>query len=357
MNWSLPLEYELMMKLSKLESYLGGEGQFNEQDYLFVNTAYDPALAPVESEYGEEAQTVITDRKKLGDFFSLLIRHGNKHKYILCDITFLLPTPGDSNLKKVVSQVPKLIAPSEYDYMTGKLLPSVLPVKTAQADYITYEGIVSKMRLYANETGTKTLPTIMYEDLSGKISSAKAAGLFYAGSYIPRSVYPRYFFDRERMRKHEFSLGKLIQLLSIGDTLFYSNVIRNRILLIGNFSSDIHPTFIGPMPGSLVLFNTYLTLQAGYHLLHWSWFLFALACFTFISYRELFHGEKEAKIEMTNWKMMLKNIITVGSWCLLISFISGMLFKVHITIILMIVYIEIFRHIGNLKWLMIKQKA
>jgi hypothetical protein len=349
------MEYELMMKLNKLETYIGGEGKFDEENYLFINTAYEPSLTNVETEYGEDGKIVVTDREKLGTFFELMNYFGNRHKYILCDIFFNIRTDNDSLISQNIAITKNIIIPAEYDPENHQLNKPVFDVKYAQADYITYEGIVSKIRLFADESKSKTLPLVMYEDCNNVNIRTASLGLFHNGSYIPRSIYPRYYFDREKMRKHEISLSKLLHLLMIKDTLFYNDVLKNKILILGNFSEDLHPSFIGPLPGSLILFNTFLTLEAGYHKLHWSWFLFALLSFTFLCYREFFKGEKEAAVEKTNLQKFLKNILSVAVWCLLISFVSGILFKVHITIILMIIYMELFRHIGKLKWLMVKK--
>ena len=44
LNWSVPLENEMMTAFNKLESYLSGHGKFDPSRYLFVNTAYDQSI-------------------------------------------------------------------------------------------------------------------------------------------------------------------------------------------------------------------------------------------------------------------------------------------------------------------------
>ena len=356
LNWSLPLEYEMMMKLNKLETHIGGQGKFNEKNYLFINTAYNAELIDIETEYGEEGKVTIVDRELLGRFFKKINEFGNDHRFILCDILFNIRTENDSLLEKNISEIKNLVIPAEYDKEQEHILEPIFQVSNAQADYITYEGVVSKIRLFAEESRRKTLPLLMYEKFNGLSTHVNSLGLTYKRNYIPRSIYPRYYFDRERMRNYEMSLGNLVEVLNVSDTLFYNEVIKGKILVIGNFTNDIHPTFVGYLPGSLILLNTFLTLEDGYHLLNWTWFIFIIICFTILSYFEFFKHEKEAAEENVNIKKLLKNILNVALWCLVISFLSGLIFKIHTTVILLIVYVELFRHVGKIKWFMVKNK-
>jgi hypothetical protein len=268
-----------MMVLNKTESFLSGHGRFEQEDYLFINTAYDQAITKAETEYGDTGTIAISDRYLLAEFFEKMAAHGNKHQYILCDILFDQPSTADSQLNRSISKIRKIIAPTEYDKEKKQLLQPVINVPAAQADYITYEGLVSKVRLFASDSRSKTLPLRMYEDRNGVEVNVKRFGLFYKGNYIPRSVYPRYFFNSEAISQHEMRLKQVVDVLKINGDAFYESAIKGKVIVIGNFTTDKHNTFIGPMPGSLVLFNTYLTLQAGYHMLRIRWLLFALAAF------------------------------------------------------------------------------
>src|SRR4030095_7689109 len=116
----------------------------------------------------------------------------------------------------------------------------------AQADYITYEGLVSKVRLYVSESRSKTLPLVMYEDRNSVKVKATPVGLFYNRSYIPRSVYPRYFFDMASMKQHEMRLKQVVDILKLNGKSFYESAIKGKIIIIGNFSADISKHFVGP---------------------------------------------------------------------------------------------------------------
>src|SRR6266496_4286432 len=142
LNWSVPLEYEMMMAMNKAESFVGGHGNFEEGNYLFINTAYDVTLIRSETEYGDSGLIPVTDRRLLAEFFEKLTQYGNLHKYVLCDILFDKRTNEDSFLNKSFERLSKAIIPSEYDKEEHHLKAPFFKVKSAQADYITYEGLV-----------------------------------------------------------------------------------------------------------------------------------------------------------------------------------------------------------------------
>ena len=347
LNWSVPLEYEMMTAMNKLETFAGTTGKFNKSNCLFINTAYDLDLVQTETEYGDEGYVVITNRELLAQLFEKLASFGNKHKYVLCDILFDVATNKDSMLHEAFKKIKKIIIPDEYNEHNRKLENPIFHVKHAQADYITYEGMVSKIRLYASESKSKTLPLLMFEDYNNVKTSATSLGLVYKNSYIPSSMYPRYFFDRHSMNQFELRLKSVVDVLK--DTLSYNNLIKDKMIVIGNFSSDTHFTPIGAMPGSLILFNTYLTLESSYHLLGFGWFIFAIICFSFLCYAEFIYKKENPSVTDKNWRTLTWHLLGITGVCVFISLISGLIFRVHITIIPVILYLEIFRHIGKIK--------
>src|SRR5215203_765527 len=348
LNWSLPLEYEMMMMLNKTESFIGGQGRFDEQDYLFINTAYDQVLIETETEYGDTGTLAIADRYMLATFFDKMAEFDNKHQYILCDLFFDHSSGADSLLNNSLKKIKKIIAPTEYDKKRKRLIEPKINIQAAQADYITYEGLVSKVRLYAEDSRSKTLPLVMFEDRNDIKIKTKALGLFYGGDYLPRSVYPRYFFDAETIKEHEMPLKQVVDVLQINGKAFYESAIQGKIVIIGNFSSDRHNTFVGPMPGSLVLFNTYLTLQAGYAMLGVRWLFFALLAFTGLCYYELIYKKERTSVTNRSWHRLFVHLLGVTGLCMFISILSGLFFGVHITIIPVIIYLELIRNLKKI---------
>lgn len=348
LNWSLPLEYEMMMMLNKTESFVAGHGRFHEQDYLFINTTYDQVLIETETEYGDTGTIAIADRHLLAMLFDKMAEFDNRHQYILCDVFFDHSSSADSFLNNSLKKIKKIIAPTEYDKKEKRLVEPKINIQTGQADYITYEGLVSKVSLYAENSRSKTLPLRMYEDCKDIKVKKKALGMFCDGDYIPRSVYPRYFFDAEAIKKHEMRLKQVVDILYINGKGFYESALQGKIIIIGNFTSDRHNTFVGPMPGSLVLFNTYLTLQAGYPMLGAGWLFFALLAFAGLCYYELIYKKEKTSITNRSWHRLFLHLLGVTGLCLFISILSGLIFGVHITIIPVIIYLELIRNLKKI---------
>lgn len=336
-NWSLPLEDEMMTLVNKTENYLFKEGRFKDSSFLFINTAYDNKLLRIEMEDGDSGNIVITDRTMLAKLFKKIADHDNQHRYILCDLLFDKPSEDDSRLICEMERLNKIIFPSTGP---GKDLYNALDNKTAQAEYVTFEGMVSKIRLYSKGTHSKTLPLQMYEDCHNERKSHTGfMGLWCSNYYIPTAIYPRYFFNRHQVEKHELRLSQAVKLLEMNDSLFYNSSFKNRVIVIGDFSTnyDTHPTLIGQyVPGSIILFNTFLTLEAGYHLHGWMWFVFIMISFGLLTYYELYHRRKGV---VNGWSVIL-NFLQLSGLCILLSLISNLVFNIHTTILPMIVYFE-----------------
>jgi hypothetical protein len=336
-NWSIPLEDEMMTLVNKAENYLFKEGKFKDSSFLFINTAYDNNLLRIAMEDGDSGNIVITDRMLLSRLFKKMADHNNQHRYILCDLLFDKPSENDGKLACEIDRLDKIIFPST---SSGEELQNAITQKSAHAEYVTFEGMVSKIRLYSKSTHSKTLPLQMYEGCNKKRKSEKSfMGLWCNNYYIPTAIYPRYFFNSHQVKKHELRLSQVIKLLEINDSLFYNSSLKGRVLVIGDFSTnyDRHPTLLGQyVPGSIILFNTFLTLEAGYHLHGWAWFVFIIISFGLLTYYELYHKKKEPG---NGWSVIL-NLLQLSGLCILLSLISNLVFNIHTTILPMIVYFE-----------------
>ena len=133
-------------------------------------------------------------------------------------------------------------------------------------------------------------------------------------------------------------------------------MIRNKIIVVGNFKEDMHFTPLGPMPGSLILLNTYLTLESGYHILKWSWFVFAFFCFALLCYYELYIKKQSQEKKEKSLKSLFGHFLGLSGLCILLSLVSGLIFKVHITILPLILYIEAARYLQHVKLSFLKKK-
>jgi len=71
------------------------------------------------------------------------------------------------------------------------------------------------------------------------------------------------------------------------------SVLKNKFIIIGDSENDIHITYLGKMPGTLILWNSYLTLYKHQATISVKW-LFMLFFFYFlISYWIIIHPERK----------------------------------------------------------------
>jgi hypothetical protein len=345
-NWSLSLEDELIVKMNKIQTFADHERK--KENVLFINTAHDNSLIEFESEDGDSGNLVIADRQLLSRFFRQLADHHNGHRFVLCDILFDYPSPSDSLFRHEVARVQKLIMPKQFDEENHAVLPSVIQSNSALAVYEKFEPRVSKMMLYARSIHEKTLPMKMYEACSGSAATVLPArfGLWGNNKYIPSSIYPRYYFDQESMKPFEMSLRKVVESLeSENGGWFYDNFVKGRYVLIGNFSSDIHPTPIGFLPGSMVLFNTFLTLQSNYHQHSLLWFVYLFAGLTLLCYYE-FYYKRQDRLNKTVYAV--SRFLGLSGLVIAMSLGSYFLFHVHTTILPVILYFEAFHFVTRI---------
>src|ERR1700761_6862644 len=91
-----------------------------KNNIVFIDVSKDPAVADDE-EYGppdstlKGAQRVITDRYKLNRLFSILNQHPNAYQYVICDVLFEKPGPGDELLKPQIEKLKHVICSAIWD--------------------------------------------------------------------------------------------------------------------------------------------------------------------------------------------------------------------------------------------------
>ena len=60
--------------------------------------------------------------------------------------------------------------------------------------------------------------------------------------------------------------------------------LEDKIVVIGDFTTDVHDTYLGPQPGSLICINAYHALQQGDHYFHWGWAFVQFIIYFIIGY-------------------------------------------------------------------------
>jgi hypothetical protein len=129
------------------------------------------------------------------------------------------------------------------------------------------------------------------------------------------------------------------------DDIIHGNT-KGKILVIGAFDEgDMHETIYGQTPGPLILLNAYLAILHKDNLVNWSFILFLFVGFYFISYK-CFSNKDFLEIflkKATKKKGIISKIISIAGYLLyfvLLSIISYFMFNIHLTVLVLSIYME-----------------
>jgi hypothetical protein len=124
-------------------------------------------------------------------------------------------------------------------------------------------------------------------------------------------------------------------------------MFSGKLIIIGDFNEDVHKTSAGLMPGMLIVYNAYLTLRDGNHIMKFSWILLMIAGFTWISYRILtrkgfgiFNVLKEKT--KSGWVHFLLDSVDELFFLSLLTLVSYFFFNIQINILILLVYLKLF---------------
>ncbi|MDB5014604.1 MAG: hypothetical protein JWQ25_2806 [Daejeonella sp.] len=312
-----------------------------EKDFLFINLAYEKALIPLESGLGNE---VVTDRAKLAAFFDILKRNQKQVKFTVCDVFLKGTSESDSLLQNSVKGIPNIVFPTHHNE-EGKVEQLDLQVPHALADYRMASGGFLKFKLFQDDS-LLTIPVYLFEKTQNKHIKASNGISWENGHPSFNSIVIDYQIrSHELFEQGEYPVVNLSELLILPEEVIVTEFLKNRIVLMGDFNNDVHETVFGPMPGTLILLNVYLTLKDGYHLLSLSWLLFILTGYTVFSRLMLFPENDNQTLKNINWVGPLLGSATYLS---LLSVCSYLLFNIHLQVLVLTLYINLLRYIIRL---------
>ena len=232
----------------------------------FVNVSYDLELIDKIVDGETIGNTVIVDRKKLYGLLSYLDKKRD-YKYILLDVFFEKGdiSPVDSALFSLINSMPRIVIPYSGE-RKDTLASARLYDKAGRASYFStmLETDFVKYPYYSD--GIKSLPLMMYEDKNLYGNNLRSYWLWYSDNW--RLARKSVILNLETSFPETIqNLGELINpqspLIKVDTTL-----TSNKYIIIGDFfERDKHNTYKGEIPGSIILFNAYLALLHGQHLL------------------------------------------------------------------------------------------
>ncbi len=369
-NYNLAGEEAQVKTALFADKFFHSPAYVNDTNFVFIDVSRSKQLIPAPDGTGNR---VITDRKTIAAFLDLLGRDV-QHKMILCDVLFDMPSPDDELLSNSLSKTGKLLIPFSKDAQ-GILQPLFKDVPNAYAGYQKSSGFKATGNLlkydYFITSEIPGVPVSMFEMVHQHKIEYHIGWLEVNGKVFLKQhfFYPR--ISEKRLRS-ETDGSKIIPIHEMND-LLQNDVQLNRvffkdkIVLIGDFETDIHPTVEGATAGSLILANLFLSLDKNDPQVTISWLLYILLSYMVLSFvfftppwklsihsasrvRRLLRGllsgvQKQKTLKGLSQLSFLKLLMKYLNFtlCLLImSIISFVIFRKHIDQVYVLLYFWLF---------------
>lgn len=342
-NLGFPISGEklLLSRIEMVRGYFKRPKAHFTDSVLFINVTYDKELRPITDKNGIAlGYAPVTNRQKLLRLLEYLNKKDD-YKYILLDVFFpkRIHTKWDEELFETILSMPRIVIPCHSD---EAIADERLMKKAGLADYITTYSESDFVKYPYFTSKQKSIPVKMYEEMTGR--DIKKHGPFYTdGCRLVRSSIVLTFdikantliADNRELIWHNLGMNLLgdsiPELKAQGDSLLYvPNKTSDKYIIIGAYNGDdSHATFLGEESGAVILFNAYISLLHGHHVISISLFVILFATFFILSYLALSRRHIKDVLQTmiqtsTNrWKRrVLKVLNWLCSWIGLSVFLS-----------------------------------
>ena len=263
-----------------------------QQEMLLVNIAYDKQLIEKTDEYGMPAgNTDITDRTKLLEFLHFL-RSTNQYRYIFLDVRFengYCGTEADSALFAEIRSMRNIVIANHSDI---EIADSSLLEKAAISDYKATIVATNFARYKYSYNGYPTMPLYAYREITG--NTINNHFLYY--SCDGKLCYNSLFIDFPVEDFGEYNEKNVKQYYNLGSDLLdgYSEedmavLTKGKYIIIGDMIEDVHDTYSGPKPGSVITYYAFTALMEGKHIVPFGLMSFLVLVYFLISLSQFNH--------------------------------------------------------------------
>lgn len=343
------------------KSLLGIDKKPLPNSVLYIDVSGSKATVEIPDPLYEEPtgyhHAVITDRGQLSDFLQAIAQYGSDIPLVIMDISFEDVSPQDSVLQAAIDSFPfPLLGARRLDEQ-HQLVPSVLQMQTGVANYLSPDNSFMKYPLFLADT-LPSLPLMAWATTEGK-------------KYNHKGLYPRLDGHRSlhkpiidfKIRPYDLNTGNrgdtLGYTLRTMGTLLYEwtfweeadikRMLKDKIIIIGDYYQDKHQTVFGNLPGPLIVHNAYLTLVQGESLIPWKWVLLLYALFWWMSARAFNEIANRQSDKQNNIKSAVGRIIVDSIdetfFLALGTILSYFLFNIHINILILLIYLKFVSYI------------
>ena len=270
----------------------------DRSDALFLNVHYDKQLIDInyvdtlsnDTLYGK---TVITNRQTILDFLKKA-EELNTYRYIFLDIRF--EEGEETTLDSVLfSQIKKMNNVS-FSRHSNKMLPlrissdDSLMSKALINDFYTTITSTNFTRYAFIQNHEHSVPLKIFETTDSLHRTIRKIGPFYfsGGALCQNSPYltiSSNFLDyKDEIGHTYYDLGPFF----LDDTKLTdkakANLMKNKIIFIGDFIDDIHDTYVDSQPGAYIVYLAYKELKNNDHVVSIFFLLIMFAIYFIITY-------------------------------------------------------------------------
>lgn len=257
------------------------KGIEKSNDAVFVNVAYDKQLIERYDDYGMTVGNAdITDRTKLFSFLKLL-QKTNTYKYVFMDVRFEkgFDSHEDSALFAQIKRMRNIVVATHSDI---ELIDSSLSSKTAINDYSATIVETNFMRYEYLKNEKPSMALYAYQELTG--NTIDKYFCFYSCNH--RLCYKSLFVKMPIENWSEYNDQQTKMYYNLGNDLLdsysdkdISQLTEGKYVFIGDMVEDMHDTYSGIKPGSVITYHAFAALMNGEHFVR-----YGLMCFLAILY-------------------------------------------------------------------------
>ena len=343
--WYFSLSYSISGDLSLVNGLVILENRWTQDDdeaqaqaqeeFLFINTAYDNELIPYEDSLNLAGNISVTDRGLLHQLFNSLEQLNNPQAFVVCDIDISIPAEGDRAFFSSLIGKDNYVFPAPSKPFHSKDEFNGKGPLFCSTGYKSYDGSLSKVELW-NDQGKFSLIYQLYSKLG--CESAKTSRYFSDLGFIPRNLTISHFLrERNLYAKNKvLTLSEVVNLLSLPNTDIAKSQFEDKIVFIGNMNDDRHETILGEMSGLTILANSYLSLKKENHVVSWWHVLWAYAAIFFLLHMAVHFDRWKGKKRESRLLRVLIVFISYLLIAILISIPFVLCFSVYISFIPMV---------------------
>ena len=245
----------------------------NTDRFVFVDTNFDNSII----EGNINGNSIITDREKLEQLFSKL-KVGNEHQYVICDILFDSESKYDEELLEAMSNTKNLIIPRKDSLVLTNL--KFRHLTSGLVDLSLPDNNFYKFKL--SDKNVKSLPLKMFEDVQSTEINFNFPFYFSNKGLVFNDFVPLLKITERDIKKrggHYFPLNHLL----LRKPEKFKKITKDKIIIIGNYETDMHNTLQGKVAGPLILLNVFVSLENSLNIFSYPLLLTLFLIFFFFS--------------------------------------------------------------------------